>query len=313
MASVFGFAELKSKIEGWRAGLASAAPRSSWWSQQAARHDPGANQNGPDDLSLLLENLVIPRLIAARDAAPPKLSLVPDSAVAAARPPAITAEAVADFADLAVAGEATALLDFADRLLAQGHSVECLYVDLLAPAARLLGENWEEDRRDFVEVTMGLWRIQEILRELGQRCPPALAAGQGQRRALFSPMPGDQHSLGPLMIADCFQRAGWDVDVLIEPAMTEINAKAAHGHYDLVGLTVTADCSSGALSGTVTAIRAVSANPDVRIFVGGRVINAQPELVAACKADASAADAIAALALADRLVPVRAGMTGNLV
>jgi MerR family transcriptional regulator, light-induced transcriptional regulator len=312
MASVFGFAELKSKIEGWRAGLASAAPRSIWWSQHAARHDPGANQNGPDDLSLLLENLVIPRLIAARNPAGPLLSLVPDTAIAPPRPPAISAEAIAEFADLAVADEAIALLDFADRLLAQGHSVECLYIDLLAPAARLLGENWEEDRRDFVEVTMGLWRIQEILRELSQRCRPALATGHGLRRALFSPLPGDQHSLGTLMIADCFQRAGWDVDVLIEPAMSELNAKASSGHYDLIGLTVTADCSSGALSGMVTAMRAVSINPDVRILVGGRFINEQPELVAASKADASAADAKAALMLADRLVPARANIFGNL-
>jgi MerR family transcriptional regulator, light-induced transcriptional regulator len=54
----------------------------------------------------------------------------------------------------------------------------------------------------------------------------------------------------------------------------------------------------------VKTIRAVSSNPHIRIMLGGRVINEQPELVDECGADATAIDATSAVALADRMVPV---------
>ena len=47
-------------------------------------------------------------------------------------------------------------------------------------------------------------------------------------------------------------------------------------------------------------------------MVGGPVINEQPELVAECGADATAIDALSAVALADRLVPVKVECFDNL-
>ena len=107
------------------------------------------------------------------------------------------------------------------------------------------------------------------------------------------------------MVAECFQRAGWDTDVLIEPTQSELTAKFATRHYDLIGLTVSLDCSTGALSGLVNTIKAVSSNPHVRILIGGRAIIEQPSLVDECGADATAIDARSAVELADRLVPVK--------
>jgi MerR family transcriptional regulator, light-induced transcriptional regulator len=204
------------------------------------------------------------------------------------------------------------LLDFVDHCLDTGSSVETIYVDLLAPAARRLGEYWEDDSEDFVGVTMGLWRIQEILRELTLRIPPKSKPGHGLRSALFSSMPGEQHSFGTLMVAECFQRAGWDTDVLIEPSQSELNEKYASRHYDLIGLTVSCDCSTATLNSLVKTIKSVSKNPLIRIMLGGRVINEQPELVEKCGADATAIDALSAVAMGDNLVPVKSECLENL-
>ena len=110
------------------------------------------------------------------------------------------------------------------------------------------------------------------------------------------------------MVADCFERAGWACDVLIEPTTSELTGKIAHHRYDLVGLTVSCDCSSAALGNLVTALRAVSNNPGIRIMVGGRSINERPELLGECGADATASDAPSAVALAEYLVPAKAGI-----
>ena len=310
MATAFGLSELKSKLDDWRGGRKIERVR------DLADADPAFSnirivdaRNEMHDLSLLLENLVIPRLIADgagqafwHDFAAPDLSDVNARATSERR--TISESDVEFFSRLSANEEAHVLLAFVDECLATGSSVETIFVDLLAPAARRLGEYWDADSEDFVGVTMGLWRIQEVLRELTMRIPPVASPGHGLRSALFSPMPGEQHSFGTLMIAECFQRAGWETEVLIEPTQSELTGKIARQHYDLIGLTVSHDCSTSLLHGLVTAVKAVSSNPHIRVLLGGRVINEQPGLVTSSGADATAADAMSAVALADALVPL---------
>lgn len=306
MATVFGISGLKSRLDDWRASRRTPDPKHVQLVEAPTTFDFVDGADDDQDLSLLLENLVIPRLIADRDKAAKWLDTASLSHSGQARSSRLIGVAdVEEFTQLSLTADAHELLDFVDRCLVSGSSVETIYVELLAPAARKLGEYWEQDSEDFVGVTMGLWRIQEILRELTLRIPPKSRAGHGQRSALFSPMPGEQHSFGTLMISECFQRAGWDTDVLIEPSQSELTAKFAKRHYDLIGLTVSCDCSTAALSSLVNTIKAVSVNPHIRIMIGGRVVNEQPSLVVDCGADATAKDACAAVELADQLVPVR--------
>jgi MerR family transcriptional regulator, light-induced transcriptional regulator len=257
--------------------------------------------------------LVIPKLIADRDSREHAMDLPGASRDAGVQCHPIIGQADVDaFSQLAVSGDAEALLDFIDNCLAGGNSVETLYIELLAPAARKLGEMWEADSEDFVGVTMGLWRIQEILRELTTRMPPQIQPGQGQRSALFSGMPGEQHSFGTLMVAECFQRAGWETEVLIEPSTSELTAKYANQHYDMIGLTASIDCPTEAIVGLIKTIRSVSRNSSVKIMLGGRAVNDNPDLAAACGADGTATDAKAAVLFADRLVPTKATCAAKL-
>ena len=318
MAAVFGLSELKSKLGDWRGGRKL---------DQIEDVDDAdatvgnlriiAGRAEPLDLSLLLENLVIPRLIAdqgnrAAWAGAADATWRAPVAVELSGRRVISDNDVAVFSRLSVDKEAHVLLAFVEECLAAGSSVETIFVELLAPAARRLGDYWDDDSEDFVGVTMGLWRIQEVLRVLTIRIPPISRPGHGLRSALFSPMPGEQHSFGTLMVAECFQRAGWETDVLIEPTQSELTGKFATRHYDLIGLTVSNDCSTATLSSLVTTIKAVSSNPHVRVLLGGRVINEHPDLVASCGADATAADALSAVAVADQLVPVNAISFENL-
>ncbi len=307
MASVFGYAGLRSKLADWRehrtrAGAASRADAD----VDGPGFAPARRDDAPIDLSLLLENLVIPKLIAGYGNSRHALRSATLKSAERPRQRAISAVDVTEFTRLCVAEDAPSLLDFIDRFLSTGNSVETIYIELLAPAARKLGEYWEADSEDFVGVTMGLWRIQEVLRELTVRVPPVARSGGGIRSALFSTMPGEQHSFGTLMVTECFERAGWQADILIEPSQSELTGKFARHRYDLIGLTVSCDCSSATLSGLVTAIRAVSSNPNVKVLVGGRTINEHPELAVDCGADGTAPDASSAVALAGQLVPVRA-------
>lgn len=252
--------------------------------------DASARRDGP--LFALIEGEIIPRMMASHPAEPDDHRARPDAA--------ITDDDVDAFAPLALTLEADALLGLAERILHRGVSVDTLLVDLLAPTARRLGEYWEDDRCDFVDVTMGLWRLQELVHHLMGNAP--CACRTGGRRALFAAMPGDQHSFGTVVIDEIFRRAGWDTLRIGDADPMELIGRVAGEWFDLVGLTVSCGRHVPGLRSLITAMRNVSRNPRACVMVGGRIFVDNPELAVNVGADGTARDARAAAAIAARLV-----------
>lgn len=257
-----------------------------------------------DSVNTIIESEIIPRLLMAHSATETRTrsrllrSITPDEA--------------AHFALLPLRLEAAALLEEVDGFIAKGASVETICLDLLAPAARKLGEMWERDECDFLDVTMGLWRLQEVMREVAARSPVDLLGMATPCSALFSPMPGDHHNFGTLMIDEVFARSGWRSEALVKPERRELLDRLARQSFDLLGLTLARDCPSAALSNLIRAVRNVSANPHIIVLVGGRMINENPGLAMEVGADGTGADALAALELANSLVKTAAARDLNL-
>ncbi len=257
-----------------------------------------------ETVNTIIESEIIPRLLMAHSAT-----------AAPARPRrlrAIAPDEASRFAELPLRLEAASLLEEVDAFIAKGASVETICLDLLAPAARKLGEMWEHDECDFLDVTMGLWRLQEVMREVAVRSPVDLAGLALPFSALFSPMPGDHHNFGTLMLDEVFARGGWRSEALVKPERRELLDRLARQPFDLLGLTLARDCPSAALSNLIKAVRNVSANPHIIVLVGGRMINENPGMVMEVGADGTGADALAALELANGLVKTAAARDLNL-
>ena len=258
--------------------------------QPPARIDPATDGS----LSSLVEREIIPRLVASHARpATGRLSRVGSSEISAAE--------VDEFAPLSLQVEADSLLDYVEVFLNRGVGIDTLLVDLLAPAARRLGEYWEDDRCDFVDVTMGLWRLQEIVHELAARLPAEHQSGPG-KRALFASMPGDQHSFGTVVIDELFCREGWMTDRMSEATTPELLERVAAEWFDLIGLTISCDYHMGALPAIITALRNVSRNPRLCVMVGGRMFADTPERAVEVGADGTAPDAKVAVRVAGELV-----------
>jgi len=191
----------------------------------------------------------------------------------------ITAEEASRFALLPLRLEAASLLEEVDAFVAKGATVETICLDLLAPAAR---------------------------------SPVDLADMQMPYSALFSPMPGDHHNFGVIMIEEVFARSGWRSEALVKPERRELLDRLARQPFDLVGLTLARDCPSVALGNLIRAVRNVSANPNIIVLVGGRMINENPEIAIEVGADGTGADALAALEIANNLVKTAAARALNL-
>ena len=249
-------------------------------------------------INTIIESEIIPRLLMAHHKDTKEVVSSGDLGGAQIEP-----SAAKKFAHLPMTQDTPHLLEEIDKFLADGVSVDAIYIDLLAPAARQLGEMWENDDCDFVDVTMGLWRLQEVMREIAERAPvPPINPADNPHRALFTPIPGDEHYFGAMMMDEVFARAGWRSQAMTKPLRRELLDIISREHFDLVGLTLTKDCPSAAAAHLIKAMRSVSANPNLSILVGGHMINQNPAVVAEVGADGTGADARAALEVARALV-----------
>jgi len=226
----------------------------------------------------------------------------------------LTPRDIDEFAQSVLSGSTAASLRRIEELRACGMSLDAIYLDLLGPAARHLGVLWEEDRCDFTQVTIGLGGLHRILRELspqfrsGIECADADVNSSGisgvnsGRRLLLVPASGEQHSLGLMMVADFFARAGWDVWGGETPAGGELFRLVRDQWFDVVGLTVGCERRLELLGADIRSLRATSRNRAVRVMVGGPVLVTHPEYAAVVGADGMALDAREALRVAERLV-----------
>lgn len=221
----------------------------------------------------------------------------------------ITAADVGMLARSSISRDVVELVADMDAWLARGVSPDAILVDLLAPAARELGLMWEADSCDFIDVTMGLWRLQELAHEVADRMQPVARVASTGRRALFAPLPGDDHRFGPLLVSEVFRGSGWETSCCVDTGLEVLCAELGATAYDLVGLTVTQDRQVEALPDFIEALRSASRNPSLVVMVGGAPLVERPELAFLVGADATAPDARTAVRRAESLVRTR-GATG---
>lgn len=252
-----------------------------------------------------LEHAVIPRLAQAlRVPEPAPVPLCP----------APTAAEVRGFVDMLMEVRHDAAQGLLAQLRRRGMTVEALYLDLLAPAARLLGEFWDTDLADFAAVTVALGQLQRLLRELSPDFSLDAPGPAHARRVLLAQPPHEQHSFGLSMVAEFFRRDGWVVQGGVGTASADPALRAQSDWFDVVGFSVGSETRLPWLREKIAAVRLTSLNPAVVVMVGGPLFHLHPSWVHQLGADGSASDAKDAPALADLLVAasVAAGLAANM-
>ena len=229
-------------------------------------------------LAETVDRAVIPRMVLARRAAPERLptSWAPLPAN------------VVQLADCAVSGSAEAEA-YVAALQGRGADTEAVYLDLLAPAARRLGELWETDALSFADVTIGVMRLHRIMGTLGSDFRGENMRERPGRRALLVPAPGEQHSFGLAMVSAFFRRAGWSV--WSGPALTLPNLLrlVRAEWFGVVGFSAGTGERLELLSSCIRQVRQASRNASLGIMVGGPVFSEQG-LAGLVGADATAQD-----------------------
>jgi len=211
-----------------------------------------------------------------------------------------TPEEIEEFGALAIGAEPTAVTVYFERLRARGHSIESLFESLLAPTARHLGELWSQDRCDFVDVTLGVARLQELLETFGNILE--VPYSDAHHRALLISPSNERHHLGVDMVAKFMRGAGWDVDVEKGREPLENAATAADLWYGVVGVTLGNESGLDTVAHIIECVRRESLNPAIAVMVGGKAFTGRSDLVARVGADSAAEDGPTAVLLAKKLV-----------
>lgn len=269
-------------------------------SPEAPQRAPRPYQPNLRPLARTIECEIIPRLMLLHRSAPENSNLVVVS-----RPPEaghLGPERLADFLETVLDQSFAASIGFVDRVLGEGHSVETVILDLCAPAARALGRAWEEDRLSFVEVTIALSRLQQVLRVYAATLDPDLDPMMPRHRLLLAAVPGETHTFGLYVVEAFFRREGWLTRVETRAEPGELAMLVAEHWFDVVGLTLSCDGLREGAGELIENLRLASKNPGLRVLLGGSLFAADPQGAIAMGADIEACAVPELVAAVNRMV-----------
>jgi methanogenic corrinoid protein MtbC1 len=206
------------------------------------------------------------------------------------------------FAQTCAAGDRAACHALVQRLRADGLQPEHLLVELVAPAARYLGQRWDDDTLDFTSVTSGLMLMHEVVHAFGYEVHDGPRESGEVRRVMLASAPGSQHLLGLSIVSEFFRNAGWQVVLEVSPSGAALARAVGNEWFDLVGLSVALDSQLTDLPDLVGRLRAASRNPLVPVMLGGPVFLMRDLSAEQFGAQAVCLDARESLSIAEALV-----------
>lgn len=246
-------------------------------------------------LAQMVADRVIPQLLRLHDEIVPEAPSV--EAVLSVLAP--NRGDIAGLADIVLGDDLKAAVRYVIVLRDRGLSMETLFIELLEPTARHLGEMWDNDACDFIDVTLGVARLQKLLAAFNDT--HVCDALDMRRTVLMAMTPGDQHFFGVTMVERFLEASGWKVQTETAACAEEIADAARTRWFAVAGLTAGSTQMIDSLSETIALIRKRSQNPHIGIMVGGPLFAEDPSLVAAVGADATAPSAPTAVLVAQKL------------
>lgn len=210
--------------------------------------------------------------------------------------------AVVDLAHILLTHEVDDVELILRAYLNSGLRLDEIYVDLMAPAARHLGEMWENDTATFSDVTIGLGRMQTLLNRLSDSYRNEEEVRDDLASGLFVTPAGEMHSFGIRMVDELFRRAGWRT--LCEPnsRINDVLAMVGNESFHLLGIGITSEAQVPFVKELIRQVRKVSHNRHILVLVGGSYIVGRPDLAASIGADFSASDGREAIAIAETVI-----------
>jgi methanogenic corrinoid protein MtbC1 len=159
-------------------------------------------------------------------------------------------------------------------LVAQGWVGDALVKHLLEPAARVMGDAWIADDCSEIDLTVGLSMLQ-----LAGHAVQSRGTAENLRKSRYSILlvtaPGEPHLLGPSLLGDMFNNAGWTVDIAFPDSNESLTQQLRTQRPDAVDIALSDALprrhALATLRETVEKCRAASPDELLVVSVGGRL------------------------------------------
>lgn len=218
-------------------------------------------------------------------------------------------EEIHTLADIVLGNDLEAAAAYVLVLRERGLPMDTLFIELLEPTARHLGEMWDRDECDFIDVTLGVARLQKLLAVFNDT--HGIASLDTRRHVLMAMTPGDQHYFGVTLVERFLVASGWQVQTELSATSEEIADAARRQWFAVVGLTAGSERQLDVLRSTIELVRKQSLNPAIGVMVGGPMFTANPALAADVGADGTAPNAPTAVLVAQKLFDLAADTFRN--
>lgn len=163
-------------------------------------------------------------------------------------------------------------------------SVDEMITQYIPEAARQVGAAWDADRIGFAQVTIAISRLQELV-HAAQTLVTAdsVDCANGATVLLIVP-PGEQHTLGSLIVATELRRRGVSVRMLFAPGLSDLSRLMATTRFDAALITVGSMDRVEICAKLVKTLSSLTKGR-MRVAVGGAIVSQRAEALARTGAD----------------------------
>lgn len=162
---------------------------------------------------------------------------------------------------------ASALREFLRREI-PADEPEILTILFIEAAARLLGRKWSDDDCDFVDVTIGAARIQEIIRLLSFEFRSQQARTWAPLVVQIIPI-GEQHTLAQHILGLLFDAMGWSNQIMEGKDLRGSELRSAIKRADMVCIGWSNHRLKQGVQDIVTTVRSLTPGVRIPIVAGG--------------------------------------------
>lgn len=205
-------------------------------------------------LATIVSTNIIPRLLRLHSEiitdAPPVKVLVEALAPSKAD--------ISGFDDVLLGADLEAAAAYVTILRDWGLPMETLFVELLEPTARLLGEMWDRDACDFIDVRLGVARLQNLLAVFNNT--HTVASLDDRRQVLMAMTSGGQHQFRGQIVERFLLGGGKQVKTVMSGTIDDIVDAARAEWFAVANLTAGSDRQIDALTSTIAELRRQSKN-----------------------------------------------------
>lgn len=195
----------------------------------------------------------------------------------------------------AVAGADAAAIDAFRPELRRARISPVLLAEVYIPeVARRLGAAWESDGLSFAQVTVGVSRLQAMLREIGAAWGADSTAATDGPTLLFILPSGEQHTLGAMVLAGRLRRDGMSVCMQIAPNPAELGRLAALRRFDGALISIACQDRLEVCQELVTTLKQATRGK-LKIAVGGCLLDKGGDILELTGADVATNDIAHAL------------------